>query len=190
MKKFDRSDLVAIIALLISFVSLWLGVYEARIMKEEQKLMQSQQKASVWPYLQKSIVYSFEEDMISVTVSLENKGVGPALIQGIEIRDEYTQQPLENNFQVITKFINTNAGDSTFLDRMGMSMTTSGEDVLSPGEVKQIFQLKGKRFLNDNERIFEIFRLGFSLCYASIYNDSWVIGFDKSTPEASSGCNN
>ena len=64
-----------IIALVISSMALLVSVYEATI-------MQSQQKAMVWPYVKISTGYSYD----GFTVYASNNGIGPALIESVEVQ--------------------------------------------------------------------------------------------------------
>ena len=51
LPKFSRADVTSFIALMVSLGALFVSIYEANIMREQQMIMQSQQKTSVFPYL-------------------------------------------------------------------------------------------------------------------------------------------
>ena len=68
----DWNAAAAIIAALIGLLALVVSGYTAMLQRQ-------QVRAEVWPYLQSGISPSQR------TVSLENKGVGPAMIRGVEI---------------------------------------------------------------------------------------------------------
>ena len=48
---FSRAEVTSFIALVVSLGALCVSIYEANIMSEQQMIMQSQQKTSVFPYL-------------------------------------------------------------------------------------------------------------------------------------------
>lgn len=56
---FSRAEVTSFIALVVSLGALCVSVYEANIMREQQVIMQSQQKTSVFPYLVQDLRYSF-----------------------------------------------------------------------------------------------------------------------------------
>ena len=62
-KRFDRSDLMSIIAVLISLGALGVSLFEANIMRDQQQIMQEQKRASVWPYLDAASQFSYDFKM-------------------------------------------------------------------------------------------------------------------------------
>ena len=68
----DWNAAAAIIAALIGLLALLVSGYTAMLQRQ-------QVRAEVWPYLQSGISPSQR------TLSMENKGVGPAMVRGIEI---------------------------------------------------------------------------------------------------------
>lgn len=78
--KLDRSDITAFLALLVSLAALLVSIIEANIMRDQQEIMQSQQKAAVYPYLSQKVNFKYgDTSMLSHTI--ENKGLGPAKIK-------------------------------------------------------------------------------------------------------------
>ena len=89
-KRFDRSDLMSLLAVLISLGAFWVSIYEANIMRDQQEIMQEQTKAYVWPYIQANskFSYDFKDDNwnVDLSYSILNKGVGPARIKETELK--------------------------------------------------------------------------------------------------------
>ena len=185
----DRSDLTAILALVVSFISLGIGLYETRIMREEKELMQSQQKASVWPFVKKIISYQLDEEKFSVSLSIENKGVGPALLKEIQIQDKYSKDSIPLVYQDVYDIIVRDIPDS-MLATAGVSINFNLDEVISPGEKRQILAFESPRFKNDDAIIYKAVRFNFSFCYSSIYGDSWMIDYGKNSPVSVENCSN
>ncbi len=83
--KFNRSDVTALLALMVSLGALSVSIVEARIMREQQKIMQSQQKAAVYPHLSQHIDLGFSGPT-PYSFTIENKGIGPAKIRTANFR--------------------------------------------------------------------------------------------------------
>ena len=60
-KNFDRSDLIAVAALLMSMLALFVSIYEARILKAQHKIMLSQERNAVWPYVDGHLTYQYTD---------------------------------------------------------------------------------------------------------------------------------
>ncbi|MEO1263126.1 MAG: hypothetical protein AAFZ15_30230 [Bacteroidota bacterium] len=84
LTRFDRSDWLSILAVVVSSIALAVSIYETGILKEQSSMMQAQQKASVWPYLEMVGSYIYDEK-VTVSFAFENKGVGPARIESFKI---------------------------------------------------------------------------------------------------------
>lgn len=175
---FDRSDFISLLAVIISVGAFAVSLYEAHILKEQQELMQIQQKAAVWPYLEHEIIYSYDTTEAAVRFAIGNKGVGPARIDTAVL---YLQeQPIRDYTDIsdiIRQFFPPGADFS-----VGYASPTG---VLSADESYQILQISSPRFTDDTEYYRKI-QLGFQLCYCSIYNDCWTLTQDSGEPEE--GC--
>ncbi len=163
----DRSDWLAIVAIFLSSLAVFVSIYEARILKDQQEIMQAQQKASIWPYLRTSLSYEYS-DKLRVKLSVENKGLGPALIQDSRIfinkkaRDSYME--IDSSFRAILP-------DTVDI---GLSMSGIGGAILSPGEKVLVLELQCNRFEGDNRKIYTML-LEHRLCFCSLYDDCWTV---------------
>jgi hypothetical protein len=184
----DRSDLLAALALLISFASMWLSISELRIMREEANLMRSQQKASVWPYLDVTASFAYADE-IRVTYAIENKGIGPALVNkirflenGKEISSDYTA--------ILDLLLSTLAAQGDINEKnVNLSTGINNNVVLSPGEKMVLLSLVVDRFDEDQVGVVQFFRShSFSVCYSSIYEDSWIVEGTGIPPVPTTGC--
>lgn len=177
-KMFDRSDFISLLAVIISVGAFAVSLFEAHILKEQQELMQVQQKAAVWPYLEHGIVYSYDTAQAAVRFAIGNKGVGPARIDGVVL---YLQeQPIED-YTDISDIIR-----QLFPPEADFSISyASPTGVLSADESYQILQISSHRFAGDTEYYRKI-QLGFRLCYCSIYGDCWTLTEEPGEPRE--GC--
>lgn len=191
MKNLDRSDIIAVIAIIVSFVSLGLGIYEAKIMKQEAEIMLSQQKAAVWPYISKNNAFSYG-DKTNILFSITNKGVGPALISEVIIKKD--GEPVSTNYNdIMDLFAPVFAGlDQSSEQKSPVSIATSFKtnQVLSPGETIELMRIECGRFPEDQKILSQFFlSIKMSICYASIYGESWLLdnGIDGPKPIKSCG---
>ncbi len=165
-----RSDIMALSALLISAIALIVSMYEAGIMKEQQEIMISQQKASVWPYVDGNISYQFG-DRFQMTYSLVNKGVGPAIIKNgklmindssLELYDGDIKKALAPFFPV----------DSN----IRLSLSLMDNKVLSPEEEYQILLLETELPESDSAMsLIQRIDIRYDACFCSIYNECWSL---------------
>lgn len=175
VKKLDRSDFVSLLAILISLGAFGVSIYEARILKEQQELMQMQQAASVWPYLEHEIMYSYDTVQASILFAIGNKGVGPARIDHVAM--ELLGEPIEDYNSI------SNIVRAYFPPNTTFSVSYASPDgVLSADETYQILQISSPRFEGDTEYYRNI-QLNFQICYCSIYHECWTLTDKAGEPE-------
>lgn len=149
-KKLSTESLLALIAIFISTGSLVVYLYQATIMKE-------QQKASSWPYLE----WLPSSRPHGLCLQLENKGTGPAVIKNVNMKlNGKKVSTLDSLFFQLT--------DSIFEE---YGYTTVNRRVISAGESFQPFFIEKeetwKRILDAMKKNnFEL-----EICYCSIYGD-------------------
>lgn len=166
-KTFDRSDIISLTALLMSMVAVFVSIYEARILKEQQLIMQTQEKTSVWPYLDGALSYEYS-DKIRIRFDFENKGIGPAKIRKMTLL--FQEEPIKDYVDLMNKL-------DTFFPKeadMGVSYKLVEGDVISPGEQFTNLQIESNRFPGDLSKLREL-DLHFDVCYCSVYDDCWSI---------------
>ncbi len=152
-RKFEPGIWIGIIAILINIITVSVYVYQARI-------MQQQQHASAWPYIE--WLPSFNEETYFVEIS--NNGIGPAIINDIQI---------ELNGQEIKSI------DSVFLKLVGTCYfphltSTIKNRVLPAGKSLRLFQINDSEWASKAFLAIQKQSLNISICYSSIYGDSWV----------------
>jgi hypothetical protein len=161
--------LIGICAIAVSLATFGIYVYQTH-------LIQKQQKASVWPYVECYVNYTPQsEGKPNYQLVIRNKGVGPAVIKNITIdyfgikhngdpNDEFLEKLFgkENVPNVVTGFANGS--------------------VLPAGEKVILLEASEPEKVADN--FFEIFKAAkISICYTSIYGDNWTTEKEKQPVE-------
>ncbi|MBI3219375.1 MAG: hypothetical protein HYZ44_07675 [Bacteroidetes bacterium] len=164
MKKSSlKLDLViALMALVIGIGTMAVYIYQARIMSK-------QQHASVWPFLEVSI----SQGQLGTYISVENKGVGPAIVKSTKIQvDSMTYQ--ENQIdEIILKIVGK---------PLAHHYTTVANRVMKSGEAIRMFHIENleEAALLDSAMAKHMLRL--SISYCSIYDECWTVSGNKLTP--------
>lgn len=166
-KKLDRSDFIAFTALLMSMMAVFVSIYEARILKEQQLIMLSQEKTAVWPYLAGTLNFEYA-DKIRIQYEVENKGIGPARIRQMALT---LNKDVIDGYQMLLEKITAYFPNSA---DVGVSFRLLDGQVLSVGETVVPLMIESRRFPGDLEKIRNL-ELNFDICYCSVYNDCWSI---------------
>lgn len=172
-KTIDRSDILAIVAILVSLGAIFVSVRQTSILKEQQIIMAEQQEimgsqleGSVWPHLVTNVNVSDDQGIRTVEYSVTNKGVGPAKIK----RFEFTLGDTHiSNVGDLSKYV---IGLKDFVRLAGMSMSVPTETVLAPNETREVYrisyvhsersQLESTAMVNEEH-----------ICYCSIYDNCY-----------------
>ena len=144
---------IGIMAIVINIITVSVYMYQARI-------MQTQQHASAWPYLEWLPSYNEETYYIEIT----NNGIGPAIVKNVAIELD------GKSFPTI---------DSLFVQLVGTShfphlTSTIRNRVLPAGKSIRLFQINGDKwagivFIEMRKHEFKM-----SICYESIYGEAWT----------------
>jgi hypothetical protein len=152
-----RSEwIVAISAIIISVLSLFVYIYQAKIMQE-------QQQTAVWPYLEWTVTISTSQGFY---LSVINKGVGPALVK----KTRLTLDGKETNSVQLTRDL---IGEPK-IDSLWAFYSRVDERVIAPGEEIRLFHVK------DGKSARLVFpqdlsdRITYEITFASIYGDCWT----------------
>ncbi len=165
MRGASRYD--AIIATFVGVCALCVSGYTAYVQRQ-------QVRAAVWPILQ------FDNNNGPITLTLANKGVGPAMIKNVIVKVD--DQPVKNWLDVLDKLLGP--GEHHY------SESDMNSRVLSAGETMTIFtpedaennQIKCDRsnplWVKLNK---ERFRVSVEICYSSTLGECWTLRAGGST---------
>jgi hypothetical protein len=152
--RIDTGLLVGLCAIFISVATLAVYIYQARI-------MQSQQHASVWPYIEWST-----SNVGGFYLEVHNKGIGPALIKKAVLKiDGKEVDGLNGLFDVL---LGKNRGRTEFIYSY-----VEGR-VMAPGESFKVFQILDSAMAQKIDSLFYARKTEFEICFCSIYNDCWT----------------
>jgi hypothetical protein len=167
--KIKPEYIVSFSAIFISVATLFVYIYQARI-------MQKQQHTSVLPYVE--WLYSNAENEFIITV--ENKGIGPAFVR--EVTMKLNGEEIGSNSALFKKLL----GYSSF----SFINSTVERRVISPGEKIEMVHVydSAQAHAIDSLLLWNNSPNKFSLeiCYCSVYNDCWTT---DGTTSSESSCN-
>lgn len=147
--------LIAIFAVLVSFSTLFVYIYQSNLMKQQQKM-------SVWPYISFETSWGYDY----LTLGLTNKGIGPALITSVSIRDGETEL---DGIQALMDLV-----PDTLKAPFNFSSIYPGQ-VLMAGENLQTFHITEPRTVQFILDLIRENRISMEICYESVYGDSWLV---------------
>ena len=153
------------LALIISVLALLVSLYEANLLKDQQRSM-------VWPYL--TVAPNFSGTGFSIVAT--NNGTGPALVNSMEVRFKDT---LYTNFDDILDAIKPDR--KIGYDRL--QMRGLNNTVVRAGETRVIFNMPWDD--ETREMAKEMFLTKMKVQYCSVLDDCWV--YDSKEDEHNSG---
>ena len=171
--QFDRSDILSILAVVASLIALGVSIYEARLLRQQSLLMQEQQKAAVWPYLEMIGNYFYDEKA-EVTYSFKNKGVGPAKIESFKVSVNGNTFSDYNELSGFFKKLMPGARE------MSVSYGALGGVIAADEEIEVFHLIVGK-----DRSAYEVVRqldFKYEICYCSIYGECWFLDSNADGP--------
>lgn len=165
-------------AIAISVIALFVAWDQSRVMR-------AQQHADVWPAVQIETQVLIEDGHHILTVSLENDGIGPALIRRVDAR--FAGEDIAH-WERLGEIVPDG------LSRPDMWTGAAQGAVLSPGESSILAQLTWRATAENQTPISEyrqrFFEIDVSVCYCSVYERCWLARRDgrASLPEPVAAC--
>ena len=169
-RRFDLNSIATIGAVILSIVAISISVLEVSTMRTHQR-------ASVWPYLE--ISQSYNQDMFSIT--LRNKGVGPALIKDFALLLD--EEPAYELDQLIIEV----AGEANAFSYDIYRTSNPSNGVISPREAVNLLSFpitsETNVFLNNAQG-----RVDIRACYCSIHDQCWSTRLSANEPTEVDAC--
>ena len=169
--------MLGISAMIISLLTLIIFIYQTNIMREQSKL-------SVKPRLDFSTNLSGNDSLIIVEQVIENRGLGPAIIDSIRFIYKNNSYRLD-----IEKLIETELPKLLEYGYLSQHATLNRGSTLMPGEEKPIFTYN--IFIKNLDSVYSYLNitseedspLPIEVIYTSIYeDDKWKAHSDKNQP--------
>ena len=170
------AQISALTALGISALALAVGAYQTR-------LMQTQARASVWPYLISGFNYSDYGDRQGFELHIQNNGVGPAIVQSTVVT--FDGKPIKHWNDVIAALMKDHKGETahaSFAGLHGIVVPPSTNRETDVPAIRTTDAALGAALYEATNR------LGVDICYCSIYDDCWTSHWLQRKPEKVSSC--
>ena len=152
---------------LLSLAGVFTGAVALYAALSESQAVREQTAASVWPYVEMMIEDTDDGENARFALAVENVGVGPARMQGVEFRvdgeaipswDVLTARLLEDPVKVGVDF-----GRSTISNR-----------VIAPGQRISAFQTVDRELALRMQEVVYGGRASLRYCYCSIFSECWL----------------
>jgi hypothetical protein len=174
------AEISSLFALAISFLALGLGLWQARLMSEQTRLMQQQARAGVWPYLSIGYALVADGDRRGYTWRIDNDGVGPARIESVTLTLD--GKPLEHWKDVFRALYGDAPVHATYSQIYGKVLppstnretTIEAVHILDPEQAKTFFEAQS--------------RIEMTICYCSVYDDCWIAHWQKTKSDPVDRC--
>ena len=170
------AELSSLFAVAVSLLALALGAYQARLMNLQTGLMQTQARASVWPYLSIGYSLSDEGEKRGYTWEINNDGVGPARIESVTLSlDGKPLHTWNEVFHVLFGDAKVFASYNKIYGKV-LPPNTNRETTIEALRIEDIEQAK---ILYKAQSRFDM-----TICYCSVYDECWIARRD--TPDVQS----
>ncbi len=173
MRKKSVDRIVGLSALIISFLTLLMFIYQTREIHKQSRL-------SVMPRLAFHVKTSRVDSIYTYNLELKNKGIGPAIVDYSKIIFNQKDYPLnvsnffENEFPKLDKL-----GSLITVSSISKGTTLSADETLTLYSYEYSDRNKNKilDYLNVNE--FGEIPVDFKIVYDSVYEEKWKISFKE-----------
>lgn len=172
--KVNTDRVLGLSAMLVSLLSLIFFIYQTNIMRDQSRL-------SVKPRLVFNTSIQSNDSLLTFSLLLQNKGLGPPIIKDANIVFESEIFPLDFDF-----FLDYHFPD---LEKYGDLLSTSSlnsESIISVDEVRRLFVFRAN--LKDIQAINQYMKLNqddyvlpwdIQLTYGSLYEEDWKMNYKK-----------
>lgn len=166
-EKISTDRIIGLSAMMISLLTLIIFIYQTALMRTQSRL-------SVKPLLSFETNMNFKDTVAIYTSKVKNKGLGPAIIESIDIVLEDQRYPL--NFRNFFK--KAYPGLENYTDLELSTTLEKGSTLISNEEVDMyrcVYQLKSVPEIMEILKITQADEIPFDIevVYSSIYEDTW-----------------
>lgn len=165
-KRIDPQLLIAVGVLLVSFAALFVSIQQAAQMNRQTEILLEQTKSAAWPSLDIGMEVTLANDSIhGLVVTVENKGTGPAIVDGVRLT--YAGEAIPSWSEL---FRRAAMPDSIPPSRLASKLHNA---VISANEEVVVLDLL------DNQALMQWFyargeHLRLEICYKSVFDDHWL----------------
>ena len=174
--KWNSERILSLSAMSISFITLVIFVYQTNLMSKQNYL-------SILPYLQVSTSNNSEGN--SYLLSVQNYGVGPAIIESVKLQYQGQEYDLKDYDDYLFKFIVSQSSELDSIINVDTSTLNSGM-AIPPNTNYNVFRVTTPKdyqlFLKEFNRLLAN-GLRYEIRYKSIQDEHWLIHIDSEGPE-------
>ncbi|MDB4293092.1 hypothetical protein N9954_06745 [Maribacter sp.] len=172
-KRFWTSDRI------VSFSAISISLFTLLVFARQTSIIEKQSRLSALPYLNIETGYNPDEDYITLT--LNNYGVGPAIIE--EMKISYEGKTFEMDF---ASFLQTDFFQNDSIAVLSSASIDKGLAIPANSErIAVKFGGSGDRYIKAGKflRKLEKNDFDYEIIYSSIYEDKWRIRKSEDIPE-------
>lgn len=160
----------SVCAMVVSFASLYLAIHHGHVMQQMAEANTRMVTATSWPRVSYSTSNVDERGQPSlIRFSLTNKGIGPASIQGMEVR--YDGKPVKSVRDLLKDCCSTDGNAAGLTWRL----STANGEILRPGEEKHFLHLNRHEDAALWARVNALpAKVSVKVCYCSVFEECWV----------------
>ncbi len=164
---------------IVTILAISISLFTLIVFARQTSIIEKQSRLSVLPYLNMEMGYNPDEDFITLT--LNNYGVGPAIIE--EMKISYMGETYEMDFA------NFLQNDFFIVDSIAVLASASIDEGLAiPAGADRIavkFGGSGDRYIKTEKFLRKLERneFDYEIIYRSIYDDMWRIRGSNDIPE-------
>lgn len=179
-RRISGDKILSLSAILMSFSTFIVLIYQARLNQEKNDLILKGQKASATPCLQFRLSYSsILRDSPELSFTVENKGLGPAFIQNAFLLDK--EEKMDINQELLNYLLDKLLEQGIDSANINLNFSFIGKStIVSPGEIVNIFGIENEACSNCGSIIKDWMidinsspQINCYIRYASIYGEQW-----------------
>lgn len=181
---FGLNEFVSFVAVIVASTAAFAAVYQTRLMAKHQAV-------SVWPYIQMWAGINTSDAGISeeppFSFNIANKGVGPAIIENIEVRRN--GEKLSSLYELMTIVAKEKDLNYTDVRQTLEEANIDAGEVVEAGEIRWVVR-SGHRdlALALGQEIYGTQSIEVDVCYCSLYEECWRLIYPAARPEAVLSC--
>ena len=179
---------VAFSALAVSVISLGVAIFHGRTMEEMAKANARLVEANSWPFLQAAPSDVDNKGGQTISLGISNAGVGPAKVHWLEL--SYDGRPTPSLRSMVIACCGEVERNGHLSTPLSFNATRLQSGVLRAGETVNVFTLPRTP---ENAAAWDRLdsasrRLGFRVCYCSVFDECWIGDLRSLTPQAVRTC--
>jgi hypothetical protein len=177
---------VSACAMVVSLASLYLAVHHGQVMQEMAEANARMVTATSWPrvsYSTSNVDLNGRPTLMRFT--LTNKGIGPAVIEGMEV--SYEGRPVKGVHELLKECCGADAQGHA--DALSWRLSSANGEILRPGEEKNFLHISHSDDAALTTRLADVpAKVSVKTCYCSVFDECWVTTSASNKAERVKAC--